>query len=79
MKKINISDVCSTYPPKTLSVADIAYRVMDNAKLTVECCKRVLNSLYGATGNGYYRVRYMQVTHTNNWLKMHGYPMRRKG
>lgn len=34
--------------------------------------------LYEYTRNEYYEIRYMQLTHSNNWLKMHGYPMRRK-
>ncbi len=38
----------------------------------------VHKALYQATGNKYYEIRYMQLTHSNNWLKMHGYPMRRK-
>lgn len=28
--------------------------------------------------NGRYVIKYMQLTHSNNWLKMHGYPMKRK-
>lgn len=39
---------------------------------------QVYKALYKATGCDYYRVRFIQMTHSNNWLKTHGYPMRRK-
>lgn len=32
-------------------------------------------SLYKATGSEYHKIRYMQVAHSNNWMKMHGYPI----
>ena len=34
--------------------------------------------MYDITGSEIYLLRYLQMTKTNNWLKMHGYPMRRK-
>lgn len=39
---------------------------------------RVYLKLYKATNNKYYLVKYYQLTRSNNWLKSHGYTMRRK-
>lgn len=34
--------------------------------------------MYEHTGSDIYLIKYLQMTKTNNWLKMHGYPMRRR-
>lgn len=34
--------------------------------------------MYESTGCEYYKLRYLQMTKSNNWLRMHGYPMKRK-
>ncbi len=35
-------------------------------------------SLYKATREDKYLAKYYRITKSNNWLKMHGYPLRRK-
>lgn len=34
--------------------------------------------MYEITGHKIYLYRYLQMTKTNNWLRMHGYPMRKR-
>lgn len=35
--------------------------------------------LYQTTGDKTYLAKYLRLTKSNNWLKMHGYPIRRRG
>lgn len=39
---------------------------------------RVLKLLYKQTGDPKYDILIKRMTKSNNWLRMHGYPMRRK-
>jgi hypothetical protein len=39
---------------------------------------RFLLLTYRVTGDELYYIKYLQATKSNNWLKTHGYPMRRK-
>lgn len=34
--------------------------------------------LYELTGEENYKIRHLQLTKSNNWLRLHGYPMRKK-
>lgn len=76
--KLNkLGDKILKHSPSVLSVVGIAamvVRTMMGAKIRPEIFMRI----YRATGNEYYRIRYYQMTKSNNWLRMHGYPMRRK-
>lgn len=39
---------------------------------------RTLKLLYELTGDPMYDIEIKHMTKSNNWLRMHGYPMRRK-
>lgn len=67
----------SKHGPAVLTVigADaMVAQMMMGAKIGPEIFMR----MHRATGDEYYRIRYYQMTKSNNWLRMHGYPMRRK-
>lgn len=72
----NATNLCKKYQPVILSVAGIMpmiytiYTKRDKA--------RIYMALYNSTKNEYYWVRYLQLTHSNNWLRMHGYPMKKR-
>ena len=77
VKLSKISDKVLNHIPETLSVLGVAATMIG----TMMCMKfepKLYNIRYKRTGNEYYLIRYYQKTKSNNWLKMHGYPMRRK-
>lgn len=68
-----ISELCKKHSPKILT------GMVTNTTMAIKKdSKRLYEVLYRATGNEFYKTRNMQITHSNNWLKMHGYPMNRK-
>lgn len=71
-----IKKLCNEYVPEMLYPAGII-GILTSMTGYVDL-KRVYKVLYQNSGNEFYKIRYMQLTHSNNWLKMHGYPMRRK-
>lgn len=73
-----ISEVCKKHSPDILSVVGIVEMVTSTIMAIQKDPKRLYEVLYQTTGNEFYKTRYMQITHSNNWLKMHGYPMNRK-
>lgn len=65
------------YIPETLSMDPIAEMVLD-LRLTMERLKQIkqLRSIYEQVNRDMYEYRYRNKS--NNWLKMHGQPMRRR-
>lgn len=61
------------YEPTIITVAGIANVIM--CRITPEGYLR----LYQTTGDELYLAKYLRLTKSNNWLKMHGYPIRRRG
>lgn len=71
------SKMLRKHEPGLISTAGI-YGTMASITVYTRKSPMVYWSLYKATGEDKYLVKFYQITKTNNWLKMHGYPMRRK-
>lgn len=74
MDKFGVSETMRRYAPELLSVVGIASTACA-AEINYLRMER-LAAAYGELRTEY--DRYMRRTRSNNWLKMHGYPMRRK-
>lgn len=71
-------DVITKYEPDMLSVVGLAMMVC-NVKLAVH--KNIkLRDIYESSDAAFkrYKRRAFMKTHSNNWLKMHGYQKKRK-
>ena len=64
------------YSPEVLQVAGIV-NTIHAAMLSPISNRSICKVLYKQTGNKKYLVEYYRLTKSNNWLRMHGYPMRR--
>jgi hypothetical protein len=51
---------------------------MMESMLCMRRSPRHMKIMYDITGEDFYNYRYLQMTKSNNWLRLHGYPMRRK-
>lgn len=71
-----MKDVVKKHSPEILLGAGIAGMIAQT--MMVRNPSRVYLNLYKATGDESYLVKYYRLTKSNNWLKMHGYPMRRR-
>ena len=65
------------YEPEILCSAGI-YGAKALMMVHTRNTSKVYWSLYKATGEDKYLAKYYRITKSNNWLKMHGYPLRRK-
>lgn len=72
-----VKELFKKYSPQILTTVG-AVGFIANTNISSMRTKRMYEALYKATGNEFYKIRVMQITHSNNWLKMHGYPMNRK-
>lgn len=70
-----IEDMDSKYSPATSTVTRLiamAIKGMRGARITPKFSMPIIIS------DENYRIKYYRATKSNNWLRMHGYPMRRK-
>ena len=67
------------YIPETLNIMGIVKTVAD-CKIAVRNNRiTVIKALASRDKpNGRYVIKYIQLTHSNNWLRMHGYPMKKR-
>ena len=65
------------YEPEILCSASVC-RTMASVTAYTRKTPMVYWSLYKATREDKYLAKYYRITKSNNWLKMHGYPLRRK-
>ena len=76
--KLNkLGDTIRKHSPAILTVIGAAATVMQ-AMMGSRIGPEIFMRMYRTTGDEYYRIRYYQMTKSNNWLRMHGYPMKRK-
>lgn len=69
------------HAPSCLSVDPITSMfIVIKAAATQHCRNVALADAYMTMNAEFarYRLKAIQETHSNNWLRMHGYPMRRK-
>lgn len=82
MKNMSISqkakELIKKHTPQIVTTVGVASFIVSTHIGSQMRTERVYKALYIATGNKFYKMRVMQMTHSNNWLKMHGYPMNRK-
>ena len=69
--------IIKKYEPEILCSAGI-YDAMVSMTVYTRKTPMVYWSLYKATREDKYLAKYYRITKSNNWLKMHGYPLRRK-
>ncbi len=75
-----LKEVVKKYTPEIITCVGIVNfigQIKHEIATTHVGAKRYL-ILYKETGNEYYLVKYYQSTKPNNWLKLHGYTIRRK-
>lgn len=72
-----IRGICKKSAPEILSGAGVVGMIYSNIFTYGKSRLNMLNVLYRRTGNKKYLVRYLQLTKSNNWLRMHGYPTNR--
>lgn len=72
-----IKDVVKKYVPQMLLGAGVAGIMIGNH--TSQTKLKVLAACYGTTSMQYqsYKRKVERKSHSNNWLKMHGQPLRR--
>lgn len=77
MEITRISTLLIKHSPEVLTGIGIAGTVAASIMRTKQ--SRSYNRImYEVIGEEVSLVRYLRMTKSNNWLKMHGYPMRRK-
>ena len=74
----NITKATRTYSPEVILPIGVVNMISSVILSAKRMQPEIYKILYHRTHNHYYKIRYIQLTHTNNWLKMHGYPMNRK-
>lgn len=75
IEKIKLSpDIIDKYIPEALSVNGIAFMIASNRLMNRRF--KELTMAFQNANHAYERFRLKN--YDNNWLKMHGYPMRRK-
>lgn len=67
------------YAPDILLSVGVIGTVMSGMMRSAERSHVYYRMMYRLTNSRYYDIRYMQLTHSNNWLRMHGYPMNKRG
>ena len=72
-----IRDISKKSSPEILSTAGIVGMIYSNIFTYGIGRLHMLSVLYRTTGDNKYLVEYLQLTKSNNWLRMHGYPMNR--
>ena len=70
-------EIMKKYTPTIVTSAGVAMFVDDISHRKNVAMMQALNTL--ANYSELYRSKYLRKFKSNNWLKMHGYPMRRKG
>ena len=70
-------EIMKKYVPEILCAPGIAMSLMDISHVKHNANMQILKTL--ADQSDYYRLKYIRKTRSNNWLRIHGYPMRRKG
>ena len=75
---LRVRETMAKYAPRSLSVFGVAY-ILEAA--VMEAKRHIaLTEAYECMNAeiARYKLTVIQNSHSNNWLKMHGYPMRRK-
>lgn len=83
MSQINIGNlrsVINKHSPEILIGMGLAGMVMQARLSAMQCVSEeaYLKAMYEFTGHKIYLYKYLQATKSNNWLRMHGYPMRKR-
>jgi hypothetical protein len=73
----HVSSIISKHSPTILTAIGVIGAIASSIMATKRNPK-ILLAMYRATGNEDYLIRYYRMTKSNNWLKMHGYPMRQR-
>ena len=75
--QIEVKDAIKKYAPQMLLGAGVAGIMISNH--TSQTRLKVLACCYGKTSTQYktYKRKVERKSHSNNWLKMHGQPLRR--
>lgn len=68
-------EVFEKYQPDILSIAGIVETAYLKGRIVAPS---IYLSLYKHTGEEKYLVKFYRMAKSNNWLKMHGYPKRRR-
>lgn len=73
-----VKENMTKYAPQYLSVSGIAC-ILEGALIEAKR-SATLSAAYESMNAEFarYKLRVIQNSHSNNWLKMHGYPMRRR-
>lgn len=71
-----VNGIIGKYIPEELSIVGVNAMVASCALSALSSEMQVLRTL--AKHNICFKVKYLQKTRSNNWLKIHGYPMKRK-
>ena len=69
-------EIMKKYVPEILCTPGIAMNLMEFSHVKYNANMQILKTL--ADQSDYYRLKYIRKTRSNNWLRIHGYPMRRK-
>lgn len=72
-----ISSIISKHSPTILTAIGV-FGTIANSIMATKRNPKHLFAMYQVTGNEEYLVKYYRMTKSNNWLKMHGYPMRQR-
>ena len=75
--KVSLTTIMRKHTPAILCSLGVVATVVQTM-MSVKRDERYWKFMYEYTGCEYYKLRYLQMTKSNNWLRMHGYPMRRK-
>lgn len=73
-----VEDETSVSIPNITAVGIVMAAFMPFNLATKKQRVRCYKMLYEHTGDERYKIKYLQLTKSNNWMRMHGYPMRRK-
>ena len=65
------------YSPEVLQVEGIVHMIHMTMRSNIPNRITICKVMYKRTGKKKYLVEYYRLTKPNNWLRMHGYPMRR--
>ena len=73
------TDEMRKYLSEIITAAGVAISILSYLRsLNKEEMAAMYKLRYKLTGDKNYELKYLQMTKSNNWLRTHGYPMRRK-
>lgn len=74
-----ITDEMRKYLPEMITAAGVAISVLSCLRpISKQKMASKYMIRYKLTGDKNYELKCLQLTKSNNWLRTHGYPMRRK-